>query len=63
VQPNFPLIAFDNTGVLTNDPGTGVFQIMADPVAIRFSATTTPRLIATPRSMSINVLIDSAGGL
>lgn len=43
--PNLPLTSYNNQGMTTFDASSGVLTIDASPIAVRFSATTPPRVV------------------
>ncbi len=64
----FPLLSFDNGGVLNYDAAADTFQVAANPIAIRMSPGATPRFItpnppASGEFFNINISVDSSGNL
>jgi hypothetical protein len=65
---SFPLLSFDNGGILNYDAAADTFQVAANPIAIRMSPGSTPRFV-TPNPPSageffdINISVDSSGNL
>ncbi len=62
LQPDYPIMPYNATGVLNYDAGAQELVIDASPLAMRFSPTAA-RPIQTPRDFRIDVLVDGAGAL
>ena len=61
---DFPVVAYDATGVTDYNAGTDIFMIDGAPTFIRFSATSAPVAVAPflgQKVLTIDVLVDGNG--
>jgi len=64
---SFPLLSFDNGGVLNYDATAETFQVAGNPIALRMTPGSPPRFVTpTPGAnefFDINISVDHAGNL
>ena len=60
VQPEAPVVFYDNQGTVTFDAGTQEFSVQASPTIF---AGTTQGLFSDPRGLSIRIQVDGSGNL
>jgi hypothetical protein len=61
--PDYPSIAYDNTGTLVFDSGTGNLDVDADPLELTFNAGDDAAFIVDPRSVTIRIQVNGACGV
>lgn len=68
IMPGFPLLTYDSNGTLTYNGTSKALDIVASPVAIRFTPVSPPRLV-TPTGvpaaevLKVGIVLDGAGAV
>lgn len=63
VQPTYPNIFYDNTGITNYNNGTQEFNVDADPLTLKFTAIDPDNVIVNPRSVTIRIMVDAGCGV
>lgn len=68
IMPGYPLLTYDSNGTLTYNGTSKALDIVASPIAIRFTPVSPPRLVTptgSPASevLKIGIVLDSAGAV
>lgn len=61
VAPTFPVITFDQTGVLTYDPSSHRLDITATPISYKQTSSSPARTISDGRDLEVHLLVDNNG--
>ena len=63
VAPDYPLVTYNSTGVLTYDASTDALDITATPLRFRETSSSPVRTIKGIRDLQLHVLVDNTGAL
>jgi len=63
VVPTYPVVAYNNTGVLTYDAAAQTLSVDATPLSFRLSPSTPPRVITSPRDLMLQIRVGNDGAL
>jgi hypothetical protein len=63
VVPQFPIIAYDNSGVAAYSAAAETFDATATPLSFKASIPAPPRPITNPRDVEIHIRVDNSGNL
>ena len=61
VTPTFPLMTYDQTGVLTYDPSSHQLDITATPISFKQSSSGPARAVGDGHDLEIHILVDNSG--